>query len=805
MLNIGTRVRRDVRFALRLLARDRAFVATAILLLGLGIGVNNMMFTVIYGHTLRKLPMADPDRVLFISTFDERVPDQPLSYPDVADLRGAAAFSGLVAYGDASVTLSEETQVPERAQATYLTSNAFDVIGRSPVRGRMFTEAEDTPGSAPVALLGRSLREARYENDEEVLGRVILVNGAPATIIGIVPDRSGFPSVAQVWMPLAHMPGLSRDQREITNLRAFGRLRQGVSKADAIAEVESIIGRSAQNAVPAPPRRARVVPISERFLGRASDPAWVAFMAVGFIVLFLSCANVANLLLARSLGRTREIAVRLSLGATRGAILRQLLIESSVLAALGGVAGLVVSLAAIRLFQSAIPAGILPYWLNYAMDMRVLAALVAVTFATVVFAGGIPAFTASRTDVNQTLKDTGQTRGSTGRWSTAFLVAQFAFTVLLLSHAVANQRRQIPRVLSDETVTTEELLTASITLPAARYRTADERARFFSLFEERLRQLPEVAAASLASTAPFRGTAAASLERAGVPAPPNERLPGVRLVTITPGYFAALGVPLVRGHDLPAYRAGEPPSAIVSERFVETFYKDDDVLGKLIRLTGSPNTSRESPWITITGIAADIRYRALPEPEPVVYLPFDAGTPTATLVVRSRADHAATASALRTTAAALDPGLPVDRLRTMTDVRHEAEWNGRLSLAALTTLTLLGVCLVTAGLYASTAHGVVQRRRELAVRMALGAQQTHVARIVLQRATWHVTLGLLAGVICTIIWDSVLFSGRPNLRSAAPDIVLPVAAILTVVMLIACLVPAQRAARVNPASVLKGE
>ena len=278
----------------------------------------------------------------------------------------------------------------------------------------------------------------------------------------------------------------------------------------------------------------------------------------------------------------------------------------------------------------------------------------------------------------------------------------------------------------------------------------------------------------------------------------------MRLVTINPGYFSTLGVPLVRGNDLRARGAAEPRSAIVSERFATLFYKDDEVLGKQIRLTGSPNTPHEPQWITITGVAPDIRYRPLPEPEPVVYLLFDAETPTATLVVRSRADHTATASALRTTAAALDPELPVDRLRTMTDVRHEAEWNGRLSAAALTMLTLLGVCLVTAGLYAVTAHGVVQRRREIAVRMALGAQRTHVTRIVLQRATWQVALGLVMGIICTVVWDSVLFSGRPDLSSAAPGIVIPVAGVLTLVTLIACLVPARRAAGLNPASVLKG-
>lgn len=807
MRQLASRLGQDTRFALRLLARDRVFTVTAVLLLGLGIGVNNMMFTVIYGHTLRKLPIPGADRVLYVSAFDDRVPDGPLSYPELEDLRRAGTFAGVVAYGNGSVTLAESTRTPERVEAAFVTSNAFGLIGRHRVRGRMFTPADDTPGAAPVALLGSALWRSRYESDESVVGRVVLVNGEPATIIGILPDHSGFPSVAQLWLPLTRMPGLARDVRDVTNLRVFGRLQDGSTVADARTEVESIIARGAEPSAAGQRRRARVVPISERFLGRASEPAWLAFMAVGFVVLFLSCANVANLLLARTVSRTREIAVRLSVGATRRSIVGQLLIESTVLAVLGGLAGFAVSLAGIRLFQSAIPAGILPYWLNYNLDGRVLAALVAVSFATVAFAGGIPAVNAARTDVNQLLKNTGQGRASTRRWATAFLVAQLALAVLLLSHAVANERREVPRVASDETVTTSELLTASITLPAARYRTADERARFFDRLQERVRQLPQVGAASMASTAPFRGAPAASLEQAGIVQSPGEKPASVRVVAINPGYFAALGVPLVRGDDLTVPRdTADVLRAVVSQRFVTAFYQDGDVLGKRIRLSGSPAAPRNSRWITIAGVAADIRYRPLPEPEPVVYVAFGATAPeTATLVVRSRAERAVTASALRTAAAALDPELPIDRLRTMTEVRHEAEWNGRLSAAALTTLTLLGVCLVTAGLYAVTAHTVAERRREIAIRMALGARTTHVRRIVLQRAIWQVTLGLAFGIICTMIWDAVLFTGRPDLRFAAPDIVFPVAAVLALVILIACLGPAERAARLNPAAILKGE
>ncbi len=280
MRQVGNRVFRDARFAVRLLMRDRGFAATAILLLGLGIGVNNVMFTVIYGHTLRKLPIRDPDRVLYVSAFTDQVPDGQLSYPEFEDLRHASRVTNFAAYGTASATLAEDGHAPERVEAAYVTSNAFETIGRTLVLGRMFSAREDTAGAPRIALLSSALWRSRY-GGESILGRTVFLNGAAATVVGVVPDRSGFPSTAQIWMPLAHMPGLARDQRSVTNLRVFGRVREGVAVADARAEIETIIVRVPQQPEAGDRRRARVVPISQRFLGRATEPAWLAFMGVG--------------------------------------------------------------------------------------------------------------------------------------------------------------------------------------------------------------------------------------------------------------------------------------------------------------------------------------------------------------------------------------------------------------------------------------------------------------------------------------------------------------------------------------------
>ena len=795
----------EIRQAVRRLGTDRGFTLAAVLLLGLGIGVNNMMFTVIYGHTLRKLPIDDPDRVLYVSTFDGRSPDRPLSYPDLVDLRGAKGFTGFVAFSGGPVTLADSDGAPERVEAAYVSPNAFDLIGRAPAAGRMFTPEEDTPGAPRAVLLGSNLAAARYRGAEHAFGRSILVNGTPATVIGIIPDRSGFPSTASIWMPLSHMPGLAPDRRDVRNLRVFGRMGDDLTRADAIAEVTSILQRSAS---PDERLRVRVVPLSERFLGRATEPVWLAFMAAGFLVLLVSCANVANLLLARAVGRTREMAIRVSLGATRRRLIAQLLVESVVLESVGGLVGPGVSLAGIRLFRSGIPEGILPYWLNYTMDAKVFGALLAVSFATVLVFGVVPALKGSKIDVNHMLKDGGHSRtlAGTRRWATTFLVTELGLTVVLLAHAVANRQDARPAVETDATVTTRELLAASVTLPAERYRSAGERTAFYERLVHEFEKLPQVASVSIASTVPLRGAAEQRVLPAGQTLAPGTLPPTARVVSVDRAYFSTLGLALERGQNFVANVAGSDfRPAIVSRRFAATFFRDREILGERIRTTASIAPATDPQWFTIVGVAPDIRYRQMPEAEPVVYVPLDVHPPAqVSILVRSRG-QTGTAAALRAATAAADPQLPLQRIMTMADVVHEAQWNGRLSARFLTTLTLIGVGLVIAGLYAVTAHAVGQRRREIAIRMALGARASHVGRAVMARAGWQVALGLLAGIVCTMIWDAVLFSGRVNLRFAQPDVLVPVAVILTVVMLVACGVPALRAARLEPGSVLRAE
>ena len=499
----------DLRLAVRLLWRDPGFAAAAVAVLGLGIGVNNMLFTIVNAHTIRGLPIREPARVVYLTTRDDRTPNLGVSFLDFTDWQaGARSFEALAAYNNEPVVVSGDGRAPDTFSGTFVSANAFALVGTRPMLGRDFTSSDDAPGAAAVIVLGTALWESRYGRDPGVLGRSIVANGAPAVIVGVMPDRSGFPSTAQIWLPLSQFPGLREQPRNARTLHVIGRVRDGIDVSQAGAEIEAIAAHLASaHAATNKQTRARMVPINEQYLGALTDPAWIAFMAVGMIVVLISCANAANLMLARSISRSREIAIRRALGASRRRVVRQLCVEGMTLAALAGTVGLGLAVVGVRLFGAGIPAGELPYWIEYSSDARVLAALVAVSGATVLLFALVPAIHGSKPDLNIVLKEGG--RASAGfrgrRWTTAFLAAEFGLTVILLAHFVANFRATTPALPSDVALQTTQILTAEIALPPAVYDTPERRAAFYAALGERLDAVTSIQAGSVASALPLLG------------------------------------------------------------------------------------------------------------------------------------------------------------------------------------------------------------------------------------------------------------------------------------------------------------
>jgi putative ABC transport system permease protein len=798
-------VMQDLRFAIRLLQRDPRFALTVVLVLGLGIGVNNMLFTILNAHTIRGLPMYRADRVAFISTFDDRVPDSGVSYALFNDLeQHAQSFTIMAAFSNAPMVISGDGNSAERLAGAYVSPTAFRLIGSQPVLGRDFTPEDDRPGAAAVALVGTATWRTRYGGDRTLPGRAVMINGSPATIVGIVPERSGFPSSAEIWMPLHQMPGIAAAP-DARGLGVCARLRDATTLAQARAEVEGFAARLARDQ-PASYRniRARVVPVNERFLGRLTDPAWLAFMTVGFIVVLISCANVANLMLARTVRRSREIAIRSSLGASRRRVVRQLLIEGAVLAALGCAAGFGIALAGVRVFRSAIPADVLPYWFDYSVDVRVLAALIAVSATTVLLFALLPAVHASKTDVNRVLTSGGwsRMRGAPARWSAVFLAAEFGLAVVLLSHFAVNVRTMGPDSPADAALNTTHVLTAAITLPVESYRTDAERRAFYETLIDRVKGLPDVKTATVATALPVSGGERRSLEIAGRPPRAQGEDWTVSTVAIGADYFEAIGLPLHRGREFaPSDAAGDYAVAIVNDAFAERFSDGIDPIGQRIAVMPPQASATARRWLTIIGVAPSIR-----QEDPVVYVPHaSAPAANAALIVRSGGNATALAPVLRKALQAIDPNLPLYRARTMAQVVSDAQWNGRVANRLFIFLTFLAVALCTFGLYAVTAHSITERTHEIGIRMALGARASHVGLSVAKGVVIQLAMGFAAGVVCTMLWDWKFPAGPQGIRSTDPQSLLIVAAVLAIVAGVASIAPLRRAVRLDPLVAIRHE
>ena len=798
----------DMRFALRVLLRDRGFALTAMVVLGVGLGVNNMFFTLVYAHKFRGVPIEQADRVMSISTFDDRVSNRAISVPEFAELRESQTkFKDLGAYVNGVATIGDRDRTPDRFDAAYFTAGTFELLGIAPSLGRLPSAADDRPGNAAVVLLGAEAWRLRYANDPQILGRIILVNGAAVTVIGIVPDRSGFPSTANVWMPLGQWPDWKED-RAVRSLSVVGRLRDGVSLEEARSEIETIYG-GFESAYPDTNRNlgARAITLNERLLGNLDG--WMQFIIAGVIVILVACANVANLMMARALNRAPEIAIRTSLGASRGRLIVQLLIEATVIAVGGAVGGALVSLGGVRAIDAGIPDGILPYWVAYTMDPEVFAALVGLALATVIVFGLIPAFHASRTDVNRTLKNTGRsatiTRGMR-IWTAGFLTVQLALAMILFAQVAVAAYISKQEIPTDGNINTTEIVTGSISLPVASYPTAERRREFFARLEERLRARSEIVASSRATLLPGDQSGSRRLHVRGQEQPQGGTTPTVLTIETAPGYLDTLALGALRGRDFTALDGtGGSAVALVNERFAEVFLGSADPMNMQVAVSPANQPPPAQPqWLTVIGVIPTIRQLSAGAQSPVLYIPIAASAPaTSSLMVRHRVDPQAAAVVLRAEAHAIDPNVPLYRVRTLKQAVRDAQWNRHMSAVLADTVTFMSVLLAIVGLYAVTAQRVTLKTREIGLRMALGARSLQVAAVIIRGLRVPLLLGFLLATAGSMAWDDAYSSGVAGVYTSAPPTLLKVAGFLTLFVLVSCAIPIRRATTMNPTSALR--
>ena len=620
----------DVHLAVRLLVKDRRAAAGAVLALGLGLGISSAAFAAYNGLLLRGLPVADGQRVMALAMRDETGGEQAVSYVDYRDWRDATgSFRDIAAYSEPPLNVSDPGLGTEQFYGARVTANTFGLLGVPPVLGRDFRPDDDRPGAPPVALLGHGIWTTRYGADSEMIGRIIRVNDVPSTVIGVMPPDFRFPVFADLWQPLSLTPGLAEHARDRRVFSAVGRLADGVSLTRAQADLDAVASGLAE-AYPDTNAglRRRVAPFHE-YLHPQFEPALNAVSAGAMLVLLIACANAANLLIARAARRSREVGMRASLGATRGRIVRQLLVESGVIAGLAGVLGLGCAALAARLLSMSIAPLEAPFWIDFPVDGRGLAFLTLACLATVPVFGLAPALHASTANVRDVA--TGGTRSPTvgrreRRWMAWLVTVEVALTLVLLAGAGLMARSLLTLARADRIVDPAGMSAIQLTLPESRYPAAEQRLAFFRTLDERIASTAPGLTAARASRPPFVLAPRRELEVDGRPAAGDGPPPRVGVVTVSDDYFEKLDLGLQRGRafgDRDGTAGNE--TAIVNRLFADVFFANEDPLGQRIRLTPRGGQGDEAPWLTIIGVSPTVRQSFGAAPAiPVAYLPYRA-------------------------------------------------------------------------------------------------------------------------------------------------------------------------------------
>ncbi len=804
-----TSILQDLRHSLRMLVKNPVLTATCVLTLSLGIGLTTMMFCLINGSLYEPMPFEDARDLYFFNRnqLSEEVERMGVSIHDFEDWRKQQiSFEDLAGFYTGTVNLNNESERPVRYDGAFITPSAFDLIRVQPIMGRIFTENERKLENPPVILIGYDVWQTRFAGDPAIIGTTSRVNGETMTIVGVMPEGFVYPMDQDVWLPL-RMDHLQLDRNDGIWLEVMGRIKKGISIKQARTEFATIASNLAQE-YPDTNEGVGVgiLTITRMIMDSQSRLVMHLMWFATIAVLLIACFNVANILLARASMRTKEMAVRTSLGAGRKRLISQLLMEAFGFALIGSIIGLFLSQIGVGLFDRWVASTDPPWWFDFGIDLNVLLYVIAIVIISTIFSGIFPALQASRTSISEVLKD--ESRGASSfrmsRLSKALVVAEIAFSFALLFSAGLITKSVINLNRFDFGVDSENVLTARVGLFDTEYTTVESRSLFWRKLHTSLNEIPGIISASLTPNLPLRGADGSSFVFEGVEYPPDADLPTTKLKQVGPRYFETFGIDLLQGRDFTdADIAGGLTVAVVNKSFVDRWTPGESPLGKKAR---GAEDGPDDPWFTIVGVVADEwTDNENASPEMAYGCLFQADANFISLALKTQGDPMSLVPAVRDAVMSIDNDLPMYWVMSMSDVIFESTWFYSVFGSIIMISGLFALFLATIGLYAVMAFSVNRRMQEIGVRMALGAQPDAILKMIVKQGTIHLVLGLLIGLLLSL-WlargmQMILFGVSP----ADPVILTLIIAIITGTGIVASLIPAMRATKVNPVSALRQE
>lgn len=807
---------RDLRFTLRSLLRSPVFTGVSVLMLAMGIGLSIFMFGAINAYALKPLPFLKSEHLVQFQYTDAATGTRKLAVPlmDWLDLRERQrTLQSLAGYSIGTMNIGGLDGLPERLSGAWISADAFTTLGVLPMRGRNFSAADSQAGAPAVALIGERVWELQFNAAPDVVGRSIRVNGKPTQIIGVMPARFAFPVAESVWMPLSTDRAFAQtDDAQI--VETFGRLHDGTSITQARDEFgQLIVALAAERTKPLRGDRAKVEPFADAFTLPQIRAANVAMFIAVLLVLLIACANVASLVLARFSARTRELAVRAALGASRQRLMMQVLTETFTIAALATALGWVGARVAAHVMDGVMQgsAAQLPYWIDPSTDLRDVVFSGGIAMLAALAAGLAPALRAGRVDVQMTLRRGGGI-GERGRLSRMLVAGEVALCVILLVSAGIAIRSSLQAQDAPLGIESNGVLTGRIGLFDARYPDPAARERFIDTLAPRLRALPGVSDVAFASTLPLMGYERQPYAKVGDSTGRDAHLPQAWASSVSPSYFKVFGIALREGRNFDNRDTEKSvPVAIVSASLAAASWPGRSAIGQRLRL--SPDDP-ESAWLEVVGVVANSLQAdylmtsatiAAHRGDGNVFRPITQNPPAFVSALRTDGDIGALGEGMRSAVRSVDADLPIYWLRPMSEWRDRMLWGSDILSHLFTVFAAFALLLAVAGIYAVLAFDVSRRTREIGVRRALGAQPRNVLAMVLRRGATQVLAGLAIGIPLAIVSARTLVNLLMPESSNDPWVYLGVIAVLLLAVIVAAVLPARRALRVDPMVALRDE